>query len=284
VRRVLIVGDERKGQVSQLVGPIADHLRMDGHVVEVEFQRDASLDGRDDVDLVVVFGGDGSILGAARRMGASQRPTLGINLGRLGFLTTFGPEEALEGIRAALRDELVEEPRMMLAASVERSSGERTAPVPFLNDAVLVRDPRAGMVTIHAYRLDRDLAVYTGDGLVVATPSGSTAYSLAAGGPIMSPRLEAMVLTPLAPHTLTLRPLVLPVAQGVSLEVKETGGEGPCVLTVDGQIPIDVRAGDRVHISPTDVRFRQLTHGPGSFFRTLREKFGWADMPRRAPL
>lgn len=172
---------------------------------------------------------------------------------------------------------------MMLAASVERVSGESTAPVPFLNDAVLVREPSAGMVTIHASRVDRDLAVYTGDGLVVATPSGSTAYSLAAGGPVMSPRLEAMVLTPLAPHTLTLRPLVLPVGGGLSLVVRETGGEGPCVLTVDGQVPIEVRAGDRVHITPTDVRFRQLTHGPGSFFRTLREKFGWADMPRRAP-
>lgn len=283
MRRVLIVGDERKGQVGQLVAPIADQLRSEGHEVDVEFRRDVSLEGRTDVDLVVVFGGDGSILGAARRMGATQRPTLGINLGRLGFLTAFGPEGALDGIRAALRGELVEEPRMMLAASVERVSGETTPPVPFLNDAVLVREPSAGMVTIHAFRPDRDLAVYTGDGLVVATPSGSTAYSLAAGGPVMSPRLEAMVLTPLAPHTLTLRPLVLPVGGGLSLEVKETGAEGPCVLTVDGQVPIEVRAGDRVHITPTDVRFRQLTHGPGSFFRTLREKFGWADMPRRAP-
>lgn len=283
MRRVLIVGDERKGKVAQLVAPIAEQLRGDGHEVEVEFRRDVSLEGRTEVDLVVVFGGDGSILGAARRMGSTQRPTLGINLGRLGFLTAFGPEDALEGIRAALRGELVEEPRMMLAASVERVSGESTAPVPFLNDAVLVREPSAGMVTIHASRVDRDLAVYTGDGLVVATPSGSTAYSLAAGGPVMSPRLEAMVLTPLAPHTLTLRPLVLPVGGGLSLVVRETGGEGPCVLTVDGQVPIEVRAGDRVHITPTDVRFRQLTHGPGSFFRTLREKFGWADMPRRAP-
>ncbi|MDA0373284.1 MAG: NAD(+)/NADH kinase [Planctomycetota bacterium] len=283
MRRVLIVGDERKGKVAQLVAPVAEQLRGDGNEVEVEFRRDVSLEGRTEVDLVVVFGGDGSILGAARRMGATQLPTLGINLGRLGFLTAFSPEDALEGIRAALRGELVEEPRMMLAASVERVSGESTAPVPFLNDAVLVREPSAGMVTIHASRVDRDLAVYTGDGLVVATPSGSTAYSLAAGGPVMSPRLEAMVLTPLAPHTLTLRPLVLPVGGGLSLVVRETGGEGPCVLTVDGQIPIEVRAGDRVHITPTDVRFRQLTHGPGSFFRTLREKFGWADMPRRAP-
>lgn len=283
MRRVLIVGDERKGKVAQLVAPVAEQLRGDGHEVDVEFRRDASLEGRAEVDLVVVFGGDGSILGAARRMGATQRPTLGINLGRLGFLTAFGPEDAMEGIRAALRGELVEEPRMMLAASVERVSGETTAPVLFLNDAVLVRDPSAGMVTIHASRVDRDLAVYTGDGLVVATPSGSTAYSLAAGGPVMSPRLEAMVLTPLAPHTLTLRPLVLPVGGGLSLEVRETGDEGPCVLTVDGQVPIDVGAGDRVHITPTDVRFRQLTHGPGSFFRTLREKFGWADMPRRSP-
>ena len=120
MRSVLIVGDERKGKVAQLVAPVAEQLRGDGNEVEVEFRRDVSLEGRTEVDLVVVFGGDGSILGAARRMGATQLPTLGINLGRLGFLTAFSPEDALEGIRAALRGELVEEPRMMLAASVER--------------------------------------------------------------------------------------------------------------------------------------------------------------------
>lgn len=279
-QRVLIVGDERKGRVRSLVAQVADELRGDGCAVEVEMDRDVSLADRA-ADLVVVFGGDGSILAAARRMADQQRPTLGINLGRLGFLTAFADSDAMAGIRSALRGELVEEARLMLRAHVERVDGSRTEDVLFLNDGVVVRGPSAGMVTIKAFRPDRDLALYTGDGLIVATPVGSTAYSLAAGGPVISPRLEAIVLTPLAPHTLTLRPLVLPVGDGVQLEAQDTGNDEPCIFTVDGQIPIEVHRGDRVCISPTAVRFRHLTHGPGTFFRTLRDKFGWADTPRR---
>jgi NAD+ kinase len=280
LRRILIVGDERKGRVRSLVAEVAEQLRGDGLEVAIEMDRAASLEGRG-ADLVAVFGGDGSILAAARRMGRDQRPTLGVNLGRLGFLTAVADDEALAGIRAAVEGRMVEEPRLMLSVRVERADGGLTEEVLFLNDAVLCREPSAGMVTIHACRPDRDLAVYTGDGLIVATPVGSTAYSLAAGGPVISPRLDALVLTPLAPHTLTLRPLVLPIGDGVQLEVRDTGRDGTCVLTVDGQVPVDVGLGDRVRIAPTTVRFRQLTQGPGTFFRTLREKFGWADTPRR---
>lgn len=280
VQRVLLVGDERKGRVRTLVAQVAKTLRVDGCEVEIEMDRDVSLEGRD-AEMVVVFGGDGSILAAARRMGCRQLPTLGINLGRLGFLTAFSDDEALDGVRAALRRELVEEERLMLRAHVMRADGADMAGVLFLNDAVLLREPSGGMITVHAFRPDRDLATYTGDGLIVATPVGSTAYSLAAGGPILSPRIDAMVLTPLAPHTLTLRPLVLPVGDGVQLEVRDAGGNEPCVLTVDGQVPIEVNAGDRVCIEPTEIRFRHLTHGPGTFFRTLRDKFGWADTLRR---
>lgn len=280
MRRILIVGDERKGRVRSLVADVAGQLRRDGLEVEIEMDRTVSLEDRA-ADLVVVFGGDGSILSAARRMGRAQRPTLGVNLGRLGFLTAVADGDALAGIRAAVDGRLVEEPRLMLAARVQRGDGSLGPDVLFLNDAVLSREPSAGMVTIHAFRPDRDLAVYTGDGLIVATPVGSTAYSLAAGGPVISPRLDAIVLTPLAPHTLTLRPLVLPVGDGVQLEVTDTGGDGTCVLTLDGQVPVDIAVGDRVFVLPTEVRFRQLTQGPGTFFRTLREKFGWADLPRR---
>lgn len=278
--RVLIVGDERKGQARTLAGRLAQELTALGHVVEIEMERAAPLAARV-AELCVVLGGDGSLLAAARRMGTQQRPTLGINLGRLGFLTAFGTEEASQGVRAALAGELVEEPRVMLAVDVLRAKGGTSEPVLCLNDAVIARTSRAGMVVVSASRPDRELATYTGDGLVVATPLGSTAYSLAAGGPVLSPRLDALVLTPLAPHMLTLRPLVLPLGDGVDVRVQESGGDEGCTLSIDGQVHVDVALGDLVRIRPTAVRFRHLTKGPASFFQVLRDKFGWAESPRR---
>lgn len=278
--RVLIAGDERKGQAKALAGELAKGLRADGHTVEIEMDRDASLATRS-ADLLVVLGGDGSLLAAARRMGANQLPTLGINLGRLGFLTAFGTGDAALGIAAALRGELVEEERLMLEAWVERDDGAVTEPVLLLNDVVVMRPASGGMIAVSASRPDGELATYVGDGLVVATPVGSTAYSLAAGGPVLSPRLDALVLTPLAPHMLTLRPLVMSVGEGVDLRIHDTGGDAPCTVTVDGQVHFDAAGGDAVHIRPSDLRFRHLTKGPASFFSILREKFGWAEAPRR---
>ncbi|MBK8976720.1 MAG: NAD(+)/NADH kinase [Planctomycetes bacterium] len=277
--RVLIVGDERKGRVRTLVADVAAHLRAQGHAVEVDVDRGTSLENRA-ADLVAVFGGDGSILATGRRLGGNQLPTLGINLGRLGFLTAYGDDRAVEGIEAALRGELVEEPRMMLRCRVERRDGSVAADALCLNDVVLSRDARAGMITVVASRHEWQLAAYAGDGLIIATPVGSTAYALAVGGPVLSPRLDAIVLAPLAPHTLTLRPLVLPAGPGVRLRVLETGGPPTCMLAIDGQVYVPVSVEDRVTIEPAEVRFRHLTRGPGSFFSILRDKFGWADLPR----
>lgn len=277
--RVLIVGDERKGKVRELIDEITAWLRARGATVDAELSLDSSLEQRD-ADLVVVLGGDGSILGAARRMGANQRPTLGINLGRLGFLTAFGDDEATVGIGQALDGVLVEEPRLMLHCEVERADGRRDAPVTFLNDAVLSATPGAGIVRLIASRADRELGRYSGDGLIVSTPVGSTAYSLAAGGPILSPRLDGIVLTPLAPHSISLRPLVLPIAAGLILRIADAGSGTDCSLVIDGQVSVKVGLEDTVHIRASDLRFRHLTKGPANFFEVLREKFGWSDEPR----
>jgi NAD+ kinase len=280
MRRILLVGDERKGRARALIEEARAFARQRGLDVEIEMDRDAPLHDRN-ADLVVVFGGDGSLLAAARRMGPHQMPTLGINLGRLGFLTAFGDDRAIDGMRMALEGELVEEPRLMLLSHIERADGSCTPPIPCLNDAVLTRRSAAGMIRIVAARADRELATYSGDGVIVATPVGSTAYSLAAGGPILSPRLDALVLTPLASHSISLRPLVVPVGDGVYLSVLDTGSAETCTLVVDGQVSLDVRVGERVHALPAPFRFRHLTRGAGSFFEILREKFGWADEPRR---
>ena len=280
MKRVLVLGDERKGGVRPIVEELRGWLAERECEVEVELDREASLEDRG-ADLVVVLGGDGSLLAAARRMGVNQMPTLGINLGRLGFLTAFGGDHRFEAVQKAIDGELVEERRLMLHCRVERKDGSMSDGVLCLNDGVLSRRASAGIITISAFRADSELATYTGDGLIVATPLGSTAYSLAAGGPILSPRMDALVLTPLAPHSLTLRPLVVSAGDGVDLEVLESGGSRSCPFSVDGQVELEIEVGDRVSLRPADVEFRHLTQGPASFFRILREKFGWADEPRR---
>lgn len=279
---VLLVGDERKGGTRAAIDDVARWLDRRGCHARTVTDREASLE-QERADLVVVFGGDGSILAAARRMGRNQMPTLGINIGRLGFLTAFGYDEVRTGIERALAGDLVEEPRLMLACHVRRADGSRSESVLCLNDGVLVRAATAGIVVVAALRRERELATYSGDGVIVATPVGSTAYSLAAGGPIVTPNMEALVLTPLASHTLTVRPLVVPEDEGLDLEVREDGGGGYCPFVIDGQVYLRVAPGERACLRPADVAFRHLTRGPQGFFDTLREKFGWADTPRHPP-
>ena len=276
---VLVLGDEKKGGTRSVVTEFEGWLRQQQvDAVKVILDRDAPLQDQSG-DLVVVFGGDGSILAAARRMGDNQRPTVGINLGRLGFLTAGGKERARDVIQLALAGKLTEEPRIMLACHVQRADGTATEPVLALNDGVLHRPASVGCISIAALWDDAELATYLGDGLIVSTPTGSTAYSLAAGGPVLAPWMEAVVLTPLASHSLALRPLVLPLQRGLDLVLQDDGGEDSCVFTVDGQVEVDVNTGDQVHLRPAPVKFRHLTLGKGSFFKVFREKFGWSDVP-----
>jgi NAD+ kinase len=276
---VLLLGDERKGGGAAIVDRFADWLAQRVTRVRVVMQRDRSL-REIDADLVVVFGGDGSMLAAARRMGTHQRPTLGINLGRLGFLTASSVADAEATIELALRGELHEEPRLMIACHVQRKGGELTPPVLGINDGVLARGAGCGIVTLRAERAGAELATYGGDGLIVSTPIGSTAYGLAAGGPVVAPGIDAFVLVPLAPHTLTVRPLVMPPCD-LDLVVDEALGDGICDFTVDGQVHEQVRVGDRVCLRPSPLRFRHLTRGRDSYFDVLREKFRWAHLPRQ---
>lgn len=274
-RRVLLLGDERKGASRRLVEEFAAWLQQSGCSVDFVLDRETSLEARA-ADLVIVFGGDGSLIGAARRMGKNQRPTLGINVGRLGFLTAFEESEARVAAERALAGSLREEPRMLLHATVVDANGHESPPVLLMNDAVLSRETQGAMVTLRAWQKGDEVAAYRGDGIIVATAAGSTAYSLAAGGPVLSPDLAALVLTPLASHSLSARPIVLPAEAGIEIEVVDTAGRGFAYLQLDGQIRKQVADGWRVRLHPAVEKFRRLGAGPGDFFRALRAKFGFA--------
>jgi NAD+ kinase len=276
-KRMLLVGDEHKGGTKALVQNHATWLQKRGCEVEIVTDRDSSLEARQ-ADHVVVWGGDGSLLATARRMGQNQRPTLGINRGRLGFLTAFEYEQTPTALDMLLAGQLREEQRLMFWCSLVGPDGVTMPPVLGLNDVVVNRAAVGGMIALRALRGSSELATYRGDGLITATALGSTAYSMAAGGPVLSPELDALVLTPLASHTLSARPLVLPVGEGLEIEVVETGSKKYAYCQIDGQVQFQVPVGSRVVLRPAPARFRHLGLGPTQFFSVLHAKFGFAGM------
>lgn len=278
IRRVLLVGDARKGGTEELVQRHAAWLGTRGITVDTVVDRDAPL--RDvAADVVVVWGGDGSLLAAARRMADRQRPTLGINRGRLGFLTAFEDEQSEQALELLLAGRLTEAPRLMFRCQIETGLGA-PADLLGLNDVVVSRAGAGGMIIVRVRRGDAVLGTYRGDGVIAATAIGSTAYSMAAGGPVVAPDLDALVLTPLASHSLSARPIVLPVDDGLEFEIVEVGDMPYAYCVVDGQEQVRVGVGTRIVMRPAKERFRHLVQGPSQFFQVLVAKFGFGAMAK----
>ncbi len=275
--KVLLLGDPKKGHVRRILDGYLPWIEARCEVVGVSLDREEDLEGYE-ADLCLVFGGDGTILSAARRMGRRQIPTLGVNLGRLGFLAEVTREGIEEVLEQAFAGRLEEEKRLLLECELP---GER-GPVLLLNDVVVQRGESRSLIGISTHVDEEYVTTYVGDGLVLASPVGSTAYSLAAGGPILAPDLDAYVLTPLAPHALPVRPLVVSGRHALRLTVEGPSGR-PCgTVTIDGQVRVEVRGGDRIGVRVSKTRFRLLTSKGNDFFRILRKKFGWAGSPAYA--
>lgn len=271
--RVLLLADEKKGEARRIVDRFLPWLEKRASAVEVSLKRDDPLDGHA-ADICLACGGDGTILSAARRMGRNQVPTLGINLGKLGFLAEASVADFERVVELAFAGELREDPRLLLECCLP----EFPEPVLVLNDAVLQRGDPA-LVEVSVRVAGAYVTTYSGDGVILATPTGSTAYSLAAGGPILAPDVDALVLTPLASHALPVRPLVIPAREDVQfvLEGKRKTAKGSLVL--DGQVTHALSAGDPVELRVSDTRFRLLTLDQHDFHGILRHKFGWAGSP-----
>lgn len=226
-------------------------------------------------DLVIVIGGDGSLLGAARELAKSDVPLLGVNRGRLGFLTDISPEEMEEKISAVLSGEYIQEKRFLLDVHVKRK-GE---PIGFgtgLNDIVLHPGKSTRMIGFDLFIEGQFVYSQRSDGLIVSTPTGSTAYSLSAGGPLLHPKLDAIALVPMFPHTLSSRPIVV---DGKS-EIKIVIGEGNEIypqVSCDGQHHIPVAPGDTVSITKKPHKARLIHPTSHNFYETCREKLGWAN-------
>jgi NAD+ kinase len=217
-------------------------------------------------DFIVAMGGDGTILAAANLYGRRGVPILGLNIGGLGFLTDIGVQEFSTVLRSIRESKYRIEKRMVLKAQV----GKRTLYA--LNDLIICTRVPGRSVEFTALIDGEYISRYVADGIIVATPTGSTAYSLAGGGPIMLPDTEAIVLTAIAPHTLSVRPLILPPASQVEIRI---GKKGRAVLVADGQRSIAMRAGQVIRFRKAEYHVKLLKTGRTTFFKTLREKLKW---------
>ena len=223
-------------------------------------------------DLVIVLGGDGTILSVARLIGPREVPILGVNLGGLGFLTEITLDEVIPTLEAVLRNEFAVSRRLTLTAQVVRG-GMPIASFEALNDAVITKTALSRIVDLETHINGEYVATFRADGLIVSTPTGSTAYCLAAGGPIIYPTLPAMVIIPICPHTLTNRPLVIPDSAVVEI-IQGSAGED-VHLTVDGQVGVGLRYRDVVSLQRSGRTVALIKSPKLNYFELLRAKLKW---------
>ncbi len=270
-----ILYNPRPERALPLAGVIALWLKQQGLEAEIATTYQAAESPfLQQADLLVTLGGDGSILRVARAAAPYGAPILGINLGRVGFLTEAEPENWKGVLSRALAGDYWVEERMMLQVTASRA-GEELARAEALNDVVVGRGERARVVHLRAEVDGGFLASYAADGLIVATPTGSTAYALAAGGPILPPELRNIVLVPVAPHLSMDRPVVL--SEGATVRIVVAGNR-PAVLTVDGEVKAELVDGDEVRVGagPHTARFARVQEQT-YFYKTLLERLAPRD-------
>ena len=226
------------------------------------------------VDMIIVLGGDGTLLSVARLTVSKGIPILGVNLGGLGFLTEVTLDELYPTLEKVIAGDCVVDERMMLMTHIHRQ-GERLAQSPVLNDVVINHGIIARMIILDIFVNSQFVTSLRGDGLIISTPTGSTAYSLSAGGPIIHPTVNAVILTPICPHTLTNRPIVIP--NNVKIEaVLKTEDEG-VMVTFDGQVGFSLRKDDIVEMRQAETRVKLIQSSGKNYYEVLRRKLKWGE-------
>lgn len=226
-------------------------------------------------EMVVVLGGDGTLISTARIIGECNIPILGVNLGSLGFLTEIALDELYPALEKCLQDDYRVSERIMLRAVVERD-GKETANHLVLNDVVINKGALARIVDLKTTVNAFDLTTFKADGLIISTPTGSTGYSLSAGGPIINPSMNCIVITPICPHTLTNRPIVIADDSVVAITVNSLDDED-IYLTLDGQVGLELRSGDRIHVSRANHTAKLVMSEERDYFAVLRAKLKWGE-------
>jgi len=265
-RNIVIVGREDDSRVAEPMELVKKHLKEAG----------ANLLPKEEVinaDLLISIGGDGTMLYASRLARETETPILGINRGRLGFLADVIPDELISSLDNVLGGNFTTDSRLLLEARLHKSSGEDVVAYA-LNDIVLQRRETGRMVDFETRVAGQYVNTHSGDGLIVATPTGSTAYALSCGGPIIEPQLDAVVIVPVCPHTLTDRPIVISADQSIEVTLLQRD-ETKAEITVDGFSMGGIEPDDKLRISAANTRVT-LVHPPGyDFYGILRSKLFW---------
>jgi NAD+ kinase len=275
--RIVILGNGTKLEVPEAAHHLARAMESSPalHLVDIDLGSDGDLSELE-ADVALVLGGDGTVLHTARRMGDRPIPVLGVNLGRLGFLADLTPEEFLERLGDLANRHYTVENLMTLQCTLAPAHGQARF-FRGLNDVVLRAAPAFHLLEIGLSIDGESVMSFRGDGLIVATPVGSTAHSLSAGGPILPPDAHMFVVTPICAHTLTQRPLVDSCHK--VYEMIPQGDGAATYLVIDGQVQIPLSAGDRVAIRRGSTPFPMVRLPGHSFYRTLRDKLGWGVTP-----
>jgi NAD+ kinase len=237
------------------------------------------LDGVE-LDALITFGGDGTLLRGARLLAGREVPILGVNLGRVGFLTTATRETLGPALDALVAGRYVTERRQALQAAIIDPDGNARSTQMAVNDVAIHKGGVARVIRVDVYIQGENVGPYSADGIIVATPTGSTAYSLSAGGPIVVPGVEAMVVTPICAHTLAVRPLVVPATYTVVIEPM-AGWADDLLVSFDGQTGTTLVPGERVDVRRADSRVLLIRLGDDGFFSRMRKKLHWGDLSER---
>lgn len=280
-KTVAIVGRIDDQRLAAPMRSLASHLTKSGvHVIagpdvasqlDIEAIEESSLAAK--ADLIVAVGGDGTILYAAKLMHGHDKPLLGVNRGRLGFLADVLPDDMLEVIDRVLAGDYTSEARLLLDATIVYADG-KTHTATALNDVVLQRKETGRMVDFETRIAGQYVNTHAGDGLIVTTPTGSTAYALSCGGPIIEPMLDVVALVPICPHTLNDRPIVVPANLEIEIVLVE-GGAAKAEVIVDGRSIGELGPNDRLTVCSAEDRIT-LIHPPGhQFYEILRSKLHW---------
>lgn len=282
MKSVAIISKPDKPELSKIMPELVSWLEQHQYKVNLDRESAAYYHNHTDVvareqiadccpEFAIVLGGDGTLLSAARALAPMKVPILGVNLGSLGFLTEVPLPDLYSALQAVIADKCEVEVRSMLQAAVFRD-GQQLADQHALNDVVISKTTIARLASFDIFINGEFVSGYRGDGLIISTPTGSTAYNLAAGGPILVPQVEGMVITPICPHSLSHRPLV--VRDSVEIEINVKSATDEAFLSIDGQIGIPVAEGDRLvcRKSPYTTKLMRLEK---SFFEVLRTKLKW---------
>lgn len=271
IGRVLIMYNPHKPDVKKVISSIAAYLRKKKVLVHSVREVTTHLSEN---DLVMALGGDGTLLKVAREVAVFNVPVLGVNLGGLGFLTEVTLKEVYRLLDKVLEDKITTEKRMMLCAELWRNQkkiGEYHA----LNDVVVNSSRQARVISLDLEVDRKTVANYIADGLIVSTPTGSTAYALSAGGPIVYPDMKVVVVAPICPHMLTLRPLIFSADKQITITVKSSDRQSN--LTMDGQVAIPVRLNDMIRIKEAEEKLILVMNPYKNYFEVLRTKLRWSE-------